>query len=46
MVEAGECGLGVSQHGGVDCDFSVVLLEVDAQVFFSRPVMQDCLVFG
>ena len=46
VVEAGESGLGVSQHGGVDCAFDVVPIEVDAQVFGACPVMRDGVVLG
>ena len=39
VVEAGQCGLGVPQHGRVDFAFNVVPVKVDAQVFGAGPVM-------
>ena len=46
MVKAGQCGLGVPQHGGVDFAFNVVPIKVDAQVFGARPAMRGGVVQG
>ena len=46
VVEAGQCGLGVPQHGGVDFASNVVPIQVDAQVLCARLVMRDGVVLG
>ena len=46
MVETGDHGLKISEHGGMDFLSNVVSIKVDAQVFGARPIMRDGAVCG
>ena len=46
MVKTDDRGLDVPEHGGMDFFYNVVPIKVDAQVFGSRPIMQDGVVRG
>ena len=46
VVKTGNCGLNVTEHGGMDFSSNVVPIKVDAQVFGARPIMRDGIVRG
>ena len=44
VVETGERGLDVPEHGDMDFSSNVVPIKVDAQVLGACPIMRDCVV--
>ena len=46
MVETGDCGRDVPEHGGMDFLSYGVPIKVNAQVFGARPIMRDGVVRG
>ena len=46
MVETGERGLDIPEHGGMDFSSNVVPIKVAAQLFGARIIIQDGVVRG